>query len=205
VLVVIGLACAVVFLRRIESLALAAWIFVSAGFLILQQPLLDHHFVLLATALAVPAGAGLGAAVVSAGRARLVVAGALAVALALAVVQEQDRLADQEGEPPGVTWAVERLRTTTRADDLVGADLPIVPYLADRRVPGQLVDTSFVRLGIGSLTDREILDEIDSADVAAVVLGREFRSRPLLFRDLVARYPLQDSVDDVTVLVAPSP
>ena len=40
-----------------------AWIVVSALFLVAQQPLLDHHFVLLAATLAVPAGAGLGAAV----------------------------------------------------------------------------------------------------------------------------------------------
>ena len=45
----------------------------------------------------------------------------------------------------------------TQPDELVGTDLPIVAYLADRRVPGQLVDSSFVRLGVGSLTDGEIL------------------------------------------------
>ena len=63
VLVPIGLVAAVVLLRRVELLALGAWIVVSAAFLIAQQPLLDHHFVLLAATLAVPAGAGLGAAV----------------------------------------------------------------------------------------------------------------------------------------------
>ena len=63
-------------------------------------------------------------------------------------------------------------------DELVGTDLPIVAYLADRRVPGQLVDTSFVRLGTGSLTDAEILEELDG--VRAVVVGREFANRQAL-------------------------
>lgn len=204
VLVVIGLLCAVALLRRVELLALGTWIVASAIFLIALQPLLDHHLVLLAATLAVPAGAGLGAVVAHTKELAQLAAGlVLAMALLLGLAQEERRLVDQEGEPPGVTWAVERLRATTEPDDLVGTDLPIVPYLADRRVPGQLVDMSFVRLD--TLTNKEILDEVDRAGVTAVVLGREFRNRPLLFRDLVARYPLRDSVDGVTVIVAPSP
>jgi 4-amino-4-deoxy-L-arabinose transferase-like glycosyltransferase len=206
VLVVIGLVCAVALLRRLELLALGVWLGVTAVFLITQLPLLDHHFVLLAATLAVPAGAGIGAAVARVSvPARYAVAGLAVLAIAVGFAQEERRLWRQDGDPPGVTWAAEQLRTLTASDDLVATDLPIVAYLADRRVPGQLIDTSFVRLGTGSLTDELILDEVDSADVAAVVLGREFRNRPLLFRDLVARYPSRDSVDDVTVLVGPAP
>ena len=202
VLVPIGLVAAVVLLRRVELLALGAWIVVSAAFLIAQQPLLDHHFVLLASTLAVPAGAGLGAAVARVPvPARYAVAGVIALAIAVGFAQEERRLWRQDDDPPGVTRAADELRARTAPDELVGTDLPIVAYLADRRVPGQLVDTSFVRLGTGSLTDSEILEELEG--VRAVVVGREFADRPALIRELAARYPEQVSQDGVTLYLAP--
>jgi 4-amino-4-deoxy-L-arabinose transferase-like glycosyltransferase len=207
VLVVIGLVCAVVLLRRVELVALGAWIVASAAFLIVQKPLLDHHIVLLAATLAVPAGAGLGAAVVSAPhRLRLAVAGVAAVALALGFVQEQNRLADQEGDPPGVTWAAAQLRTLTQPDDLVGTDLPIVAYLADRRVPGQLIDSSFVRLETGSLTDQDILGTVGRQNVRTVVVGRLYAEDPHLMMALRTAF-LDKWVehDGVKIFHAPSP
>ena len=93
------------------------------------------------------------------------------------------------------------LRARTGPEELVGTDLPIVAYLADRRVPGQVVDTSFVRLATGSLTDAEILEELDG--VRAVVVGREFASRPALVSELAERYPEQISEDGVTIYLAP--
>ncbi len=202
VLVPIGLVAAVVLLRRLELLALGAWIVVSAVFLVAQQPLLDHHFVLLTATLAVPAGAGLGAAVTRISvPARYAVAGAAAIALAVGFAQEERRLWRQDGDPPGITWAAEQLRLGTQPDELVGTDLPIVAYLADRRVPGQLVDTSFVRLGTGSLSDAEILEELEG--VRAVVVGRELANRPALIRELAARYPEQISQDGVTLYLVP--
>ena len=201
VLVPIGLVAAFVLLRRLELLALGAWIAASALFLIAQQPLLDHHFVLLAATLAVPAGAGLGAVVGRApAPARYAVAGAVALAIAVGFAQEERRLWRQDGDPPGVTWAAEQLRTLTQSDHFVATDLPIVAYLADRRVPGQLVDTSFVRLETGSLTDAEILEELKG--VRAVVVGREFAKRRSLIRELAARYPKQVERDDVTIFLS---
>ena len=148
-----------------------------------QQPLLDHHFVLLAATLSVPAGAGLGAAVTRISEpARYAVAGLAVIAIAVGFAQEERRLWRQDGDPPGVTWAADQLRNRTGPDDLVGTDLPIVAYLADRRLPGQLVDTSFVRLGTGSLTDAKILEELEG--VRAVVVGRELANRPALIREL---------------------
>ena len=173
----------------------------SAAFLVAQQPLLDHHFVLLAATLAVPAGAGLGAAVTRVPvPARYAVAGAAVLALAVGFAQEERRLWRQDGEPPGVTWAADQLRARTGPDELVGTDLPIVAYLADRRVPGQLVDTSFVRLGTGSLTDAEILEELEG--VRAVVVGREFANRPVLMSELAALYPRRLERDGVTIFLS---
>ncbi len=68
-------------------------------------------------------------------------------------------------------------------------------------MPGQLVDTSFVRLGTGSLTDAEILEELEG--VRAVVVGREFANRPVLMRELAARYPRRLERDGVTIFLAP--
>ena len=68
-------------------------------------------------------------------------------------------------------------------------------------MPGQLVDTSFVRLGTGSLTDAEILEELEG--VRAVVVGRELANRPALIRELDARYPEQVGQDGITIFLAP--
>jgi hypothetical protein len=202
VLVPLGLIAAVVLLRRVELLALGVWIAASALLLVVQQPLLDHHFVLLAAVLAVPAGAGLGATVDRVpAPARYAAAGVAALALVAGFVQEERRLWRQDGDPSGVTWAADELRRRTRPDDLVGTDLPIVAYLADRRVPGQLVDSSFVRLGTGSLTDGEILDALDGAP--AVVVGRLYAERPALVGALRQRYPRQLTDEGVTIYLAP--
>jgi hypothetical protein len=204
-LVVIGLVCAGVFLRRVETLALATWIAATAAFLIYQRPLLDHHFVLVATVLAVPAGSGLGAAVRRLPHpAQLAVAGALAVALAAGFAQEGRRLArEPDGEPAAVRRTVELVRTHTSPDELVAADLPIVPYLAGRRVPGPLIDSSFVRLGSGALSDAEILDELRRERIRAVVVGRLYAERPALVRELRARYPNRRQADGITLYLSP--
>jgi 4-amino-4-deoxy-L-arabinose transferase-like glycosyltransferase len=203
-LVPLGLVAAVVLRRQVELLALGAWIVASAVFLVPQQPLLDHHFVLLAAVLAVPAGAGLGAAVDRVpAPARYAVAGVAALALAGGFAQEERRLWRQDGDPPGVTWAAAQLRTLAQPDDLVGTDLPIVAYLADRRMPGQLIDSSFVRLEAGSLTTGEILDTLERNGVRAVVVGREYAGRPQLIAALRERYPTRLERDGVKIFHAP--
>ena len=204
VLVPIGLACAAVFLRRTEMLALGLWIVASAAFLVYQRPLLDHHLVLIATVLAVPAGAGLGAAVRRVPRhARLAVAAVAALALLAGLVQEERRLARQGGEPAGVRWAAAELRARTIPGELVATDLQIVAYLADRRVPGELIDSSYVRLGTGSLTDDEILSVLERDTLRAVAVGRLYGDRPELVRALRARYPTRLERDGVTLYLAP--
>ena len=204
VLVLVGLGCAAVFIRRVELLALGAWIAASAVLLVAQQPLLDHHFVLLAATLAVPAGAGIGAAVERVpAPARYALAGVAALALAGGFAQEERRLWRQDGDPAEVTRAADELRRRTRPDELVGTDLPIVAYLADRRVPGQLIDSSFVRLGTGSLTDAEILHALDG--LPAVLVGRLYAERPSLMAAIRDRYRTRMDFDRITLFLAPSP
>lgn len=202
-LVPIGLVCAVLLKRRIETLALFAWIAASAAFLVYQQPLFDHHMVLIATALAVTAGTGLGALVERTPEpARIAVVGIGALLLAAGIVQEERRLARQDGEPAAIRAVANELHSRTTPDELVGTDLPIIAYLADRRVPGQFVDTSYVRLGIGSLTDAEILSTLARDNIRAVAVGRTFADRPELERGLAARYPTKLERDGITLYLA---
>jgi 4-amino-4-deoxy-L-arabinose transferase-like glycosyltransferase len=190
VLVPLGVVLAVVLVRRIETAALVAWIVASAAFLVYQRPLLDHHMVLLATALATTAGAGLGAGVARLRRRALVGAAAVGVALAAGYAQEYRRLArNDRPEPPEVRWAVSALRTNTRPDELVGTDIPIAPYLADRRVAGQLIDSSYGRLNTEVLTTEEILAVLEKERVLAVLVGRNYQSKPDLLAELARRYP----------------
>lgn len=205
VLVPLGLVLTVLLVRRVETLALGAWIVASALFLLYQRPLLDHHLVLLAVALGVPAGIGLGAAAARLdGPARAVAVSAVALALAAGFVQEHRRLArNDEDEPVGVRWAASQLRERTRPDQLVGTDLPIVAYLADRRVAGQLIDASYGRLRTNTLTTGEILDELADKRVRAVVVGRLYREKPDLLAALRDRYPTRLASGGVTLYLAP--
>jgi hypothetical protein len=145
-----------------------AWVAAAIGFLLLQAPLLDHHFVLLAAALGVAAGATLASL-----HGRLALAG-LTIALVGATagwIQDYRQIGrSSPPEPAEIQAAADAVRALTRPNELVASDLPIVAYLADRRLPGDLVDTSAVRFATGSLTRREVL----SAPVRLYVVGREF-------------------------------
>lgn len=165
--------------------ALALWLFVAAAivFLFVQRPLLDHHFVLLAAAAAVAAGASLPVR-------RPVVATALALAVAAGWVQQWRQIGRNDApESAAVLTAARTLRTVTAPTALVGADLPIVAFRADRRLPGELVDTSAVRFASASLTDAKVLRVLEHGRVRTVVVGREFRARPRLLAEL-RRYRL---------------
>jgi hypothetical protein len=205
-LIPIGIVFAVVFAQGRETAALGAWIVASAVFLVYQRPLLDHHLVLLATALAVTAGAGFGAAAGHLRRPLLVVgASFVAILIALGLFQEGNRLARNDlTEPPEVRWAVDQVRAETRPGDLVATDLPIVAYLSDRRVPGQLIDSSYGRLLSETQTTADILEVLRKDHVRAVLVGRNYRLKPDLLEALTARYPRRLSNQGVTLYLARS-
>lgn len=190
-LVVAGLAASVLLFRRRRALRLWAlwlWAAIAVAFLGYHTPLHDNHLLLLPVTLAVPAGVALA---VLAERSRLRVAGlgALALVLAAGYVQQQRRIVeDQVDEEPELVAAAALLARETGPNDLVVSDHSIVPYLADRRVAGPLVDTAVLRFQTGSLTDAEVLRELAEWDVAAVVAGRAFAERPELMASLRGRY-----------------
>jgi hypothetical protein len=173
------------FAAAVGRRSIALWLFVAAvvGFLFLQRPLLDHHFVLLAAAGAIAAAASLPVG-------RPIVATALALAIAAGWVQEWRRIGRNDApEPAAVLTAARALRAQTAPAELVGADLPIVAFRANRRLPGELVDTSAVRFASGSLTNARVFATLERARVRTVVVGREFRARPRLLAEL-RRYRL---------------
>ena len=166
---VAGLAAAILVRRHV---ALWAWVAAAIVFLVLQVPLLDHHFVLLAAALAIAAGTSLMSV---RGRLWIFTVGIVCLGAAAGWVQDYRQIdRSSEPEPADVRRAADALRALTRPSELVASDLPIVPYLADRREPGGLVDTSAVRFATGSLTARDV----EHAPVRIYVVGREFSRHP---------------------------
>ena len=200
----IGIVVAALLCRDANTAALPAWILASAALLVYQRPLFDHHLVLIATALAVCGGVGFGAAAERLPRSALAVATAVFVAaFAGGFVQEHRRLARADKpEPTGVGWAAAALRAHTRPHELVASDLPIVPYLADRRIAGQLIDSSYVRLFSGTQTTREILDVLARERIRAVVVGRIYLLKPDLITALRDRYPRRLAKEGITLYLA---
>ena len=134
------------------------WLFPPAAvaFLLWEKPLFDHHLVLLSAALALPAGVALGALVTRLPH-RLAPAAAVALAAALALgLGQQVRRIDyaRVTTTQDVEWGVTTLARCTSAGELVASDQPIVAFRAHRQLPGELVDTSLVRVETSSLTSR---------------------------------------------------
>jgi len=205
-LVVAGLAASILLLRRrrLDAVwALWVWAAVSISFLAYHHPLHYNHLLVLPVVLAVPSGIALGALLERAQRRELAV-GALALILAAGYVQQQRRATlDDVPEEPDLIRAAEILRRETSADDLVVSDQPIVPFLADRRVAGPLVDTAVLRFQTGSLTDAEVVRELQAYRVRAVVAGRAFADRPSLMRLLEQRYgPPRSSEGELFVFLS---
>jgi 4-amino-4-deoxy-L-arabinose transferase-like glycosyltransferase len=186
---------------RLPLWPLWTWAVVCFGFLVWHRPLHDNHDVLLAGALAAAAGTAVGAALSLMPR-REAVAGAALIAAVLTmsyVKQIRDLHGAHAREPAEVRWAVRQLRARTTTDQLVAADRPIIAFLADRRMPGDLVDTAYLRFRAGYLTDRQVLRDLDRQRVAAVVTARAFRDRPAIVAGLRRRFRVRARYRDVTV------
>jgi hypothetical protein len=186
-------------LRRDRAgLPLWLWALAASAFLIWHRPLLDHHFVLFAAAFSVAAGTALG----SLARMRLAVA-ALALVVAAGYAQQwrrSDRLATPS---PDVEVAAAAVREATDPEEPIVSDVPLVAYLADRPLPGELVDTSAVRFESGSLDDACVLTTADASGARIVVVGRLFRVRPELLDEIRARFPARRPVGELTLYERP--
>jgi 4-amino-4-deoxy-L-arabinose transferase-like glycosyltransferase len=200
-LIVAGLVASILLLRRRSEpvWALWTWPVVALAFVVFHHPLHENHLVVLPVALATPAAIGL-AALVRQLRPEAAALGALALLIAAGYVQQHRRLALADTpENPDLVMAAETVRRITGPDDIVVSDQPLVPFLADRRVWGPLVDTANLRFQTGSLTPEDVLRELEEGDVAAVVVGRSFLLHPAVLAGIEARYRRVEQHDAVSV------
>jgi hypothetical protein len=176
-LVLVGLGATVIAWRR--AWPLWVWAAAAALFLLWQKPLFDHHLVLLCAALGVAAG-------VAAGRLPTAAVAVVLLGLLVGGAQQFHRIGLRVAARPAEwSWAAERLRA---CPEPVAADQQIVAFQAHRRVPGQLVDTSLVRLATKSLPPDRVLQVIDREGVRAVYAGRSFLEYPKILAGLEQRF-----------------
>lgn len=118
---------------------------------------------------------------------------AAAVLVAGAGMAQQWRQLDRNVKPngPDVLWAADVLRTNAHPDAYVITDLPYAAVLADRRIAGPAVDTSWGRVLSGKLSADDVLRIADDYDVNVVVTGRMLLRSPGLAGKLRARFPLR--------------
>jgi 4-amino-4-deoxy-L-arabinose transferase-like glycosyltransferase len=198
-LVVLALRLARHRTSRIE-LAVWGWAAVGLAFLLEHEPLHENHLVWLPVPLALAAGTTLAAEGRRLGRWEPFAAAALAVVVAAGYVQQQRRAGgDDVPEPAGVVAAARLLDARTRPSDLVVTDVPAVAVLADRLVPGPLVDSARLRFETGTLTVGEVLDVIDDECVQAVVVGRSFPEQPGLVNGIAARFERRTAVGGLSL------
>lgn len=195
-----GMVLAVVWFVRRRPLGLwPLWLFTAGAalFTLTMKPLLDHHLVLLTTALAVPAGAAIGVTLERLNRYAPLL---LVPAVAAGLYQEHRRLARNDvPERPSYHWAAEIVAANSKPAQLVVSDIPSVPYLAHRREPGQLIDTSIARIVDEYLKPKDVLHLIDESHAPLVVVGRNFRSQPEIVRGIAQRYPRKLRNGEVTI------
>jgi Dolichyl-phosphate-mannose-protein mannosyltransferase len=180
-----------------EAVPLWLWVAASAAFLAWHRPLWAHDIVMLTTALAVASGVGLAALLAEGRLAPRAVAAACVIVIAASIAHHLQ--ITSAGESSGIKWAAAVLRAHTPAGSEVGSDLPIIPFLANRRQPGALIDTSSTRLGSGWLTEATIIRAIDDDGLSAVVIGHNFAADRQVVQAVQARFPFSVRRDAVSL------
>jgi 4-amino-4-deoxy-L-arabinose transferase-like glycosyltransferase len=181
-------------------LPLTAWFVGSLLLLLAQRPLLGHHLALLLPPAALIAavvvlrafGERTSGALPGASPRDVVKYGSLGAALLVAAlglsvglngVRHAALARDHDSLPAFV------LAAATLPDDLVVTDDQYVAGLADRDVPPDLVDTSFVRVQAGYLSAQQLEREADSSRVRAVLFYSGRFDRVPGFRAWIANNP----------------
>ncbi len=199
----LGLAAWAVLRGRLREPVWPLWLWagLSVLFLVWHRPLHANHYLLVAVAVA-PAGAvTAGAAMERLPRREALAAGGLVAAvLVFGYAREFRDLRRNEGpEPAEVRFAVRELELHSGRRDLVVTDRPIIAFLAHRRMPGELVDTAYLRFRAGYLSAGEVLGVIDRRRIRAVVAARAFRDDAAILAGLRERFPRRISSRGVTV------
>lgn len=217
--VVTGTAAAGLAFVAVRNRLAAAWLAVWTALMVLvirgQTPLFWRHLVLIVPPLAIAASAAFAIALQGVARPLRIAGTAAAIVLMLlpSVVQLHgsrsflatlphpaampwlQQRAEEDGVASPLAQTAKWIRANTLADELVVTDDPIAVYLAGRRVPGELCDTSHARIHAHSLT--LALATLHTAGVRVVVLrdgGRLSRLKGYL-PWLAHRYDRQPSLD----------
>jgi hypothetical protein len=175
--------------RRVLLGAVPLWLWAaaSATFLAWHRPLWAHDIVMLTAALAVASGVGLATLLAEDRVAPRALAAVCVLVIAASIAHHMERT--PAGENSGIEWAATVLRERTPEGSEVASDLPIIPFLANRRQPGPLIDTSTTRFESGWLTKKRIIREIDRDRLSAVVIGHNLASDREVVRAVEARFP----------------
>ncbi|HEX6800032.1 MAG TPA: glycosyltransferase family 39 protein [Ktedonobacterales bacterium] len=157
------------------------WLGASALLLLDQQPLFDHHRVLLLPPLALLAALALplaarqapvalrrGASVPIAPLAATLLLVVTLLTLGLGVASMRTDAAPPNGDQAQAAVALERL---TVPGDVVASDDQYAAALAGRDVPPELVDTSQVRIASGYLTAAQLEAILTRDDVRAILFS----------------------------------
>jgi hypothetical protein len=161
----------------------------------------------MSAAYAIAAGPALALALGALGRrARLAGTAAICVLVAAGFVQEDRRFARNDlPERPELIWAARMIERATSPGAFVATDQPLVNFLSERPFPGYLSDTSNTRFESGALTGTEVLAEVDSQNVAAVLSARMFRFQPGLADGLRERFPVRVHCGEATLYLLRPP
>lgn len=148
---------------------LLVWLAAECTALAALTPLWQHHLILLVSPLALLAGMGVDAVLARADVLRPSVAVVAAAAVVAYVVAGAGTVS---GSSAALGGASEALARAVPPEGEVVTDDPLVPFLAGRRVPAALIDTSTVRIQSRGVTEQSLDDALARPGVHAVVLWR---------------------------------
>jgi 4-amino-4-deoxy-L-arabinose transferase-like glycosyltransferase len=191
-----------------EGIALAGWILFTVIGLVVHHPLYKHHLAILIPPIAIAGGVGWnhlprlgerlrsrwdGAVTAHITRAFVVLVDVVMILLLLATFGEDIAAAIAWPHPqlfPSDIAAAQMIRRLTKPNETILTDAQGIAFLADRDVPPELTDTSFLRIDTGYLTLRDVIAYSDRRNVRLVLLwtGR-LASIPGMTQWVTKRFP----------------
>ena len=213
-------------LGGLEGLAPLLWAFCTFIGLLYNRPLFDHHMVALIPSIAMAAGVGWtqfwksSGALLDWSRRKnnlagsvIGIAGVLGISVGILVLAEQLRTAwtkAQEAILPQATVDSPDLKLAkliaerTSPDDVILTDAQGIAFLAQRDVPPEMTDTSFVRIATHYITARKVVSLSERHHVRAVLLwtGR-LNLIPEVARWAADHFPHRESFGGDQVLYLP--
>ncbi|HLN12629.1 MAG TPA: hypothetical protein VK587_05545, partial [bacterium] len=161
------------------------WLLTEAAALAAITPLWPHHLVLLLSPLALLAGTGTDAVITAASRSTRTIPAAAAVLCVAAYLAAGVPDSLQPNHSAALHRAADVLARRVSPGGDVLTDDPLIPFLAGRRVPPELIDTSEARIAARALQEAQLDASLSDSDVQAVLLWRGTFARA--FPGFVAR------------------